>query len=130
MWHFKKQEQTGEITPELAEVLQFRQQKKEAVQEATAAEAEIIDLTERLKRVKPVLRPTDPKAILADLTKDAKEASIQTLWRHTDAENAQRQHATAKPKGFWCRFNGKLRQWEEERERLGQGVRGSHTDTG
>ncbi|MBC7954176.1 MAG: site-specific integrase [Rhodospirillaceae bacterium] len=104
-WHFKKLEQTGEMPPDLAEVIQFRQQKKEAVQEATAAEAEIIDLT-------------DPKAILADLTKDAKEASIQTLWRHTDAENAQRQHATAKPKGFWCRFNGKLRQWEEERERL------------
>ncbi|EME68049.1 Ti-type conjugative transfer relaxase [Paramagnetospirillum caucaseum] len=117
-WHFKKLEQTGEVTPDLAEVLQFRQQKKEAVQEATAAEAEIIDLTERLKRAKPIPRPTDPKAILADLTKDAKEASIQSLWRLTDAENAQRQHATAKPKGFWCRFNGKLRQWEEERERL------------
>lgn len=117
-WHFKKQEQTGEVTPELAEVLQFRQQKKEAVQEATAAEAEIIDLTEQLKRAKPVLRPTDPKAILADLTKEAKEASVHTLWRHSEAELTKRTHDAAKPKGFWCRFNGKLRRWEEERERL------------
>ncbi|MBF0327196.1 MAG: MobA/MobL family protein [Alphaproteobacteria bacterium] len=117
-WHLKKLEQTGEMTPDLAEVIQFRQQKKEAVQEATAAEAEVIDLTERMKRAKPVVRPTDPKAILADLTKDAKQAREQTLFPLAEAETAQRQHAAAKSKGFWCRFNGKMRRWEEERERL------------